>query len=328
MRRRLVRYRRLIATRLLIAFLAVACLVLVWQTLGPRPARYRFEHVVAVDAANSDHLESSPACSSDGLELYFSSERPEGQGSFDIWVVRRPDPGKPWRELRNVEALNSPGHEEPAWLSPDGLRLYYVSNVHPANDESDRRKDADIFCATRGKSLPASTWNPWRAPDPFAGVRGINSEQWEGMPSLTSDEQEIYFSSDRPGGAGKSDIWVATRSDRDSPWGRPRNIEELNSPAPQVWPCISADGLTLWWNEFGYGEIRYSTREGREERFGKARSLDSPVNSECWEGHFDVSRDWPAPGSAAYFVRGYSSKTMDIYCARWVAVQSGGEAEE
>ena len=84
---------------------------------------------MAVEAVNSPFVESSPTYSADGLELYIGSNRPNGQGDVDIWVVKRSDSRDAWQDPRNVRELNSPSHENPAWLSPNGLRLYYVTVV-------------------------------------------------------------------------------------------------------------------------------------------------------------------------------------------------------
>jgi hypothetical protein len=152
-------------------------------------------------------------------------------------------------------------------------------------------------------------------------LREINSETGGDMPSLTPDELMIFFSSDRPGGSGQKDIWVATRPNWKSPWGKPRNIKKINTPAYEAWPCVSSDGLTLWWTEVSTKDIFYSTRASEDRPFEKPQSLGSPVNTTAWDVQFEVSPDWPAPGAVAYFVRGYDIKSADIYCAKWITSQ-------
>ncbi len=63
---------------------------------------------------NSSYDEFVPAVSPDGLELYFSSIRPGGYGSFDFYVSKRATPNDPWGDPVNVgPAVNSPGAD--AW---------------------------------------------------------------------------------------------------------------------------------------------------------------------------------------------------------------------
>jgi Tol biopolymer transport system component len=64
-------------------------------------------------------------------------------------------------------------------------------------------------------------------------------------PSLTADQLEIYFESERAGGAGTSDVWRSTRPDLASPWGPPAPVSELNTAMTDSAPEISADGLTI-----------------------------------------------------------------------------------
>lgn len=71
-------------------------------------------------------LDNSPVLSRDGRTLYFASNRTEGGsvGDTDIWVATRATEGDPFGGLRNVTELNTGLGELPAWLSPDGCRLY------------------------------------------------------------------------------------------------------------------------------------------------------------------------------------------------------------
>ena len=47
-------------------------------------------------AVNSTYRDYAPDISADGLEFYFSSNRPGGSGNADIWVSRRENNTNPW----------------------------------------------------------------------------------------------------------------------------------------------------------------------------------------------------------------------------------------
>lgn len=83
---------------------------------------------------------TSPVISQDEQTLFFASDRPDGVGTFDIWVTTRPGPGQPFGEPENVAELNSSAQDLPGWLSPDGCRLYLSSS---------RNGSHDIFVAER-----------------------------------------------------------------------------------------------------------------------------------------------------------------------------------
>lgn len=75
---------------------------------------------------NGSAWDGSPSISFDGLELYFSSRRPGGYGSDDIWVSRRTTKNDPWGEPMNLgPVVNSSASESIIFLSSDGLLLFF-----------------------------------------------------------------------------------------------------------------------------------------------------------------------------------------------------------
>jgi Tol biopolymer transport system component len=84
------------------------------------------------------------------------------------------------------------------------------------------------------------------APEPLAEVSDPAADDDD--PSLTADMLELYFDSNRPGGMGQSDIYVARRASADDRWGAPELVTELSSGAFDSDPHISPDGLALYFN--------------------------------------------------------------------------------
>lgn len=74
----------------------------------------------------------------------------------------------------------------------------------------------------------------------------LNSPDDDENPTLTEDMLEIYFTSDRDGGPGESDVWFATRESRAEPFREPEPLIEASSEEDETSSAISADGLTLW----------------------------------------------------------------------------------
>ncbi|HID24179.1 MAG TPA: FHA domain-containing protein [Planctomycetaceae bacterium] len=58
-------------------------------------------------------------------------------------------------------------------------------------------------------SVRASLEAPWSVPVNVGSP--VSRPFWESNPSLSPDGRFLFFSSDRPGGAGEADIWVAER---------------------------------------------------------------------------------------------------------------------
>jgi hypothetical protein len=193
-----------------------------------------FDPPVHLAEISSEAEDRGPNISTDGLTIYFNSDREGGQGSYDIWRATRPDLGSPFGEPENVEELNLDAWDGVPHLTADGLTIYFASNRIWIGSMG----ALDIWVATR--------------PDldsPFGSPRNVvelNSTGTDASPSLTADGLTIYFHSDRPGGAGDMDLWVATRPDTSSPFGTPENLAELNTSSRDWDADIAADGSTLY----------------------------------------------------------------------------------
>jgi hypothetical protein len=64
--------------------------------------------------------------SSDGMDLYFGSDRPGGRGKLDLWMSKKA--GGKWQEPVNLAPLNTPDDEGWPALSPDGTELWFYRN--------------------------------------------------------------------------------------------------------------------------------------------------------------------------------------------------------
>src|SRR5262245_48075980 len=75
---------------------------------------------------NTPDDDLGPQPTADG-SLYFYSNRPNGQGGYDLWLARRDGDG--WQEPVNLGPnVNTEFNEYSPAISPDGSRLYFASN--------------------------------------------------------------------------------------------------------------------------------------------------------------------------------------------------------
>ena len=150
-------------------------------------------------------------------------------------------------------------------------------------------------------------------------------------PSFTEDRLELYFESNRAGGAGSTDLYVSTRSSTTDPWGPPRELTELNTPVRDNGPGVSGDGLTLWFSSArpggqGGSDIWVSTRPSRASAW---RSPDPVVEINSSEN--DQLPSVTDDGLTILFssTRAGGVRGFDIYVARradpgapWQSVES------
>jgi len=138
----------------------------------------------------------------------------------------------------------------------------------------------------------------------------INTSAGEVAPNMSADGLSLYFTSEN-GYGGRGDIWVAHRTTTDGEWGSASNLGPVvNSSACEASPCISADGLTLFFCDGhwgvavpqrpgGYGDVDLwcTTRLTQDGEWNPPVNLGPLVNSPYWDGHPAISGD----GLSLYF---------------------------
>ena len=191
---------------------------------------------------NSSASEAFASISSDGLTLYFcdffyGTARPGGVGGKDLWMSTRTSRNDPWSTPVNMgSVINSTGDDITPTTSADGLTLIFASNRGSGGWQY------DLWMSTR-----ASTDSEWGTPVNMGPT--INSSSYDGAANLSSDGLALFFASNRPGGMGSDDIWMATRKTVNDPWETPVNLGDvINTNVDDTAPAISADGRTLYFD--------------------------------------------------------------------------------
>jgi len=132
-----------------------------------------------------------PSLSPDGNMLYFSSNRPGGEGGWDIWVAFNQN-GQ-WSEPVNMgPKINTRGSESFPFIHESGT-LFFTSDGHKGYGE------LDLFMIDVSQPEWGEVVN---LGEPF------NSKADDLGIILNPDGEIGYFSSNRPGGVGKDDIYM------------------------------------------------------------------------------------------------------------------------
>jgi hypothetical protein len=122
--------------------------------------------------------------------------------------------------------VNSAANDNAPALSKDELSLYFLS------DRPGGFGGQDIWAARRD-----CVDCPWQPPTNLGAA--INTAANEGGPDLSLDGHLLFFVSNRPGGAGMSDIYVSRRADPkdDHGWGPPMRLgPDVNTPDAEAGP--------------------------------------------------------------------------------------------
>jgi hypothetical protein len=184
-----------------------------------------------------------------------------------------------------------------------------------------------------------SAWGPAVLVDPVDGV-GVNTPAQDGCPIESPDGQSLYIASNRPGGAGALDLWVAGRSGSDEPWGDPVNVNDapgadINTTADEFCPTpVRGNGLFFVRrpSACGLGDIYFS-------RFNPEHGWSEPERLACAPEGPNSVLDEMGPsyvsaggGARLYFSRSRSAAQGgavpgDIFVSRIGAGGTFGPAE-
>ena len=243
-------------------------------------------------AVNSSYNEDGPCISTDGLSLYFDSDRSGGHGNGDIWVATRKTTNDPWEAPVNLgSTVNSGQNEWEPSISADGLTLFFCSYNRPGGYGY-----LDLWVTTR-----VTTDEPWSTPVNLGPT--VNSSTDDSAPSISADGLSLYFNSRRPSGSVKHDLYVTTRATKEDDWVTPVNLgTTLNSLSPDGTSCISPDGLSLFFYSdrpggVGGRDLWVTTRPTVGEPWETPLNPGAPLNTAYGECSPSISPD----GLSLYF---------------------------
>lgn len=161
-------------------------------------------------------------------------------------------------------------------------------------------------------AAPTARCNPTAPFGAGHAVTELNTTSQENSVSLSSDELTAYLSSNRPGGAGGYDIYVATRASRTAPFSTPQLLPGVNTTMDESHPVVTPNGLAIYASQVQTDyKITRAVRSSTAEPFGRlslVTDLDSPDASV-----YDSDVSFAANGNA-YF-SSMRTGTPDLYIA-------------
>jgi len=151
----------------------------------------------------------------------------------------------------------------------------------------------------------------------------INTGFNEQGPNLSKDGLTLYFGSDRPGGVGSFDLWVARRACADCPWDAPVNLGPVvNTTASETGPGLSIDGHLLFFTSTraggqGLSDLYLSQRADAKDDFGWGPpvGLGPDVNTAASEAGAEYLQSAEDGTGNLYFNRAPPGGTADLYYA-------------
>jgi hypothetical protein len=178
----------------------------------------------------------------------------------------------------------------------------------------------EIFFTSERSGGPAEIWTAKRsdASERFDApelVAPLNSEGVETSPIISADGLTMWLGSDRAGGLGDVDIWVATRSSRSAPWSALENLAVLNSDAKDIPRPPGQHGLVMPLGsdrtERGYYAIYFAARDSKSRPFEAPDLVDELSSTSASRVDGFLTDD----GTALFYVSGPAFGPADLYVA-------------
>ncbi len=240
---------------------------------------------------NSTFTEHSPIISGDESLLIFTSKREtntggiktdDGQFFEDIYLCSFD--GKVYSQASKIsENINTAGHEASIGLSFDGTKLFIYK---------DDNNDGNIYISTR----KGAEWQiPEKMPEP------INSKYRETHASISFDQNDIYFTSNRKGGYGGLDIYRVRKLPNDK-WSKAQNMgPEINTKYDEEGPYLHPDGTSLFFASQGHNTMGgfdiFVSYVDENDKWSTPENIGYPINTPDDDVYYVPSVD----GRRAYY---------------------------
>jgi tetratricopeptide (TPR) repeat protein len=213
------------------------------------------------EPVNDNFSEFSPVVSDDETMIVFS----KSLRFYDAILFSTRADGRWTTPLNMNELLKVDRDLYPSSFSKDGKTLYLYSSAD---------YDGNIYTT----QFINGSWTP-----PVMLNNNINTKYWESHATISHDNKKLFFTSNRRGGYGGLDIYVALR-DSSGDWGTPVNMGPvINTRYNENTPFLSSNDKTLFFSSRGHRnmggyDIFYSTLPDNGE-WSEPVNAGYPLNS-------------------------------------------------
>jgi hypothetical protein len=204
---------------------------------------------------------------------------------------------------------------------------------HPVTARAAAVVAAAALLASLAATAAAMQFSAWGTPVNAEAAPGTSSELNtafnDGCPIQSPDGLSLYMATNRPGGLGGQDIWVARRDRAGGPWGAPENLgAPVNSAANDFCPTPLHGKRLLFVSERGGpgscgGADIYLARLNPAKGWSDPENLGCQVNSAAGEAGPSL---FEAGGGAQLYFSSTRAGDSNIYASRQLGDGSFGAA--
>lgn len=191
------------------------------------------------------------------------------------------DKWRPNANAQRFDRLNTKWSEGAGTFTSDGQAFYFSS----CRDEN------GSGCKIMVSYLEDDRWGEPTALNEYINESGSENIQ----PSISTTGDTLFFSSDRTGGHGGSDIWMSLRGIEKDSWGPAINMGHvINSSEDDISPYYSSVFNCLVFSSnghVGYGGYDLYAAKGESFFEPELYSFNRPFNSPLDDIYFNISKE-------------------------------------
>jgi peptidoglycan-associated lipoprotein len=242
-----------------------------------KPNRYRVGIVKELNSKDNDY--SPVFVGGRDNEIIFTSTRDVVTGKrksnitgtrfADLFTTKFLVQKQKWevpKLLDESEMINTASDEGSATLSGQGDQMIFTRCIY----DKTKDKGAELFSANQSRGS-------WSEPAP---LELVGDSMIAAHPSLSADGTLLYFVSDKIGGYGGKDIWVATS--KGGAFDKPENLgPEINTPGDEMFPFIRDNGELFFSSNYlpGIGGLDIFKAVKDDKGKWKVENMKAPINS-------------------------------------------------
>lgn len=178
-------------------------------------------------ALNTPQQDNDPMIASDHRSLWFSSSR---SGNNELYVARRASTGEEFGAHELVPGLAGPSQDMHPYYRPAGPELWFTS------DRGDSGTDIYVAALRDGSFGPATL------------VSELSTPAVDVQPQVTEDGLGVLLASNRDGGSGGFDLWIASRTSTTEKFRAPTALAGINTRDDEYAGWISPDGCRVYFS--------------------------------------------------------------------------------